>query len=94
MEGKKGFCVFKKQIRDAVRVQRDDQGFPLIYSTREQAEREIANHVVSRIVQHFAREDGAASTNTLTLRDYIKEVEVLDDGTVVDSDGNQFGKEA
>jgi hypothetical protein len=93
MEEIKRFCIFKQSSEGVVPVQRDDFGFPITYSTREQAEREVATSVVSRIMQHFNQPAGTAEPDILTVRDYIQEVTVSENGEIVDRDGNRYGKE-
>jgi len=90
MEGTKGYCIFKKGDGGVSPVERNEQGYPRTYSTRDQAEREIARSVVERIVSHFGEAD-FMSENAFTVRDYIEEVEVLESGVVVDHKGNQYG---
>jgi len=90
MEGTKGFCIFKKGEEGVTPVERNEMGYPRTYPTRDQAEREIARSVVERIVSHFG-EENFMDENAFTIRDYIEEVEVLDNGVIVDRKGNQYG---
>jgi hypothetical protein len=102
MEGKKAFCIFKKEIGGPVRVQRDPSGLPRIFPTRELAEEEIAKSVVARIFEAFAPNTAQSPANTpsnspaappaesLSVRDYVREVLLLEDGILQDPEGNQF----
>jgi len=86
---RKGFCIFKKGEDGARSVQRDDEGLPQTYPTRDMAEREVARSVVERIMTHFSQGE-FTSENNLSVCDHIEEVEVLDNGVVVDRRGNRY----
>ncbi len=93
MQSQKGYCIFNNSFGGAEPAQRDENGFPLTYATRELAEREIARSVVTRIMQQFNQPAEFADPDAITIRDYIEEVEILDNGVVVDHEGNRFGKD-
>ena len=75
MNRQKVYCIFKKLLGGAVQIQRDATGSPKVYSTREEAEREIAKSVVTRIIQHFGHDygdSGDSGEGKMTVRDYFR----------------------
>ena len=63
---------------------------PVVYPNIEAAQREIADDVMEKL-QHFL--DGQRDfDDAMTVEDYILPVLVLPDGSVLDEDGNCFGK--
>ena len=61
---------------------------PIVYPTIEAAQREIDDEVLEKLRQHLAGERDFDDA----MEDYILPVEVLPDGSIVDEDGNRFGK--
>ena len=62
---------------------------PCVFATRVEAEREIADNVITRL-QEFI--DGEREfEDAMTVEEYIVDVDVLPDGSIVDADGNHFG---
>jgi len=63
---------------------------PVVYPAIEAAQREIADDAMERLRQFL---DGERDfDDAMTIEDYILPVDVLPDGSVVDEDGNLFGK--
>jgi len=63
---------------------------PVVYPSIEAAQREIADDVMGKL-QEFL--DGQRDfDDALTIEDYILPVDVLPDGSILDEDGNCFGK--
>ena len=85
-----GFCIYVHTLVDGpVPVERNECGNPVVYATRDEAEREIALSVQTRIEEylHGARE----FEDALTVEEFIVDVDVMSDGSIVDSDGGHFG---
>ena len=85
---RKGFCIFKKSEAGERIVDRTPEGVPQTYPTRDMAERAMARSVVERIMVHFSQ-GSFGDEEAITVRDHIEEVEVLDNGEVVDRQGNK-----
>lgn len=68
-------------IRDA-----DDK--PVVFATRAEAQREIADNLITRL-QEFI--DGERDfDDAMSVADYIVQVRLLPDRSVIDPDGNHF----
>lgn len=78
-----GYCIYVSTVCDGpVPVERDDQGNPVTYLTRTDAEKVIAEDVIERLRQFL---DGEREfEDALTIEEYVTEVDVLVDGSVVD----------
>lgn len=87
-----GFCVYIDTVVDGPMPSvRDEQGLPCWFATRVEAEREIADNMITRL-QEFI--DGERDfEDAMTVEEYVVEVDVLADGSVVDADGNRFSNE-
>ncbi len=67
----------------------EEQARICVFSTEVEAQREIADFMMTRL-QKFL--DGERDfDDAVTAEEYTVEVEVLADGTVVDASGNRFG---
>jgi len=84
------YCIYIDTIREgAVPSARDDKDLPCVFATRVEAECEIADNLITRL-QEFI--DGEREfEDAMTVEEYIVEVDVLPDGSIVDADGNHFG---
>lgn len=66
----------------------DEEGKPCVFATRVDAEREIADNMITRL-QEFI--DGERDyDDAMTVEEYVMEVAVLTDGSVVDSNGTRY----
>ena len=63
---------------------------PVVDATIEAAQREIADDVMEKLRQFL--EDEHDFDDAMTVEDYILPVDVLPDGSILDEDGNCFGK--
>lgn len=63
---------------------------PVVYPTLEAAQREIADDVMEKLGQFL--EGGRDFDDAMTVEDYILPVVVLPDGSILDENGNRFGK--
>jgi hypothetical protein len=88
IQGRKGFCIYIDTVfQGAVPVVRDAVGNPFVYPTRKEAERDIADDIMGRINQFL---DGERDfDDAITVEEYIVEVVVLPDGSVIDGNGIQ-----
>ncbi|MFN0157366.1 MAG: hypothetical protein ACKVRP_04755 [Bacteroidota bacterium] len=72
-----------------VPIEWTENGNPFIYSNREAAEREIAEDTMERIQQYLAGE--REFEDAMTVEEYVVEVTVLSNGSIVDEAGNNYG---
>lgn len=84
----KGFCIYIDTICDGpIPVEHDENGNLIVYETRELAEREIAEDTMHRIQQFL---DGERDfDDAMTLEEYVVEVRVCPDGSVIDAAGRR-----
>jgi len=85
------FCIFIDTVCEGrVPAWHDEKLMPLVFSTIEEAQREVVELVMERLQQFM---DGQRDfDDALTVEDYILPVVVLPNGSIVDEDGNSFGK--
>jgi hypothetical protein len=83
------FCIFIETVAEgSVPAVRDGDDLPCVFSTRQEAEREIADNLITRL-QEFI--DGEREfEDAMTVEEYIVEVDVHPDGSIVDAEGNHF----
>ena len=88
-----GFCIYITTVCEgAVPSVRDERGLPCVFKTEVEAQREIADFVMTRL-QEFI--DGHRDfEDAMTVEEYIVPVDVYPDGSVVDEVGNRFGIES
>lgn len=86
-----GYCIFLDTICEGrIPAWHDEQGMPVVYPTLESAQREIADDAMENLQQFLNGERGFE--DALTVEDYILPVDVQSDGSILDEDGNCFGK--
>ena len=86
-----GFCIYINTVCDGpIPVERDENGFPVVYSTLLEAQREIAADTMERLRQFMEGERDF--DDAITVEEYIVEVDVHPDETIVDESGNRFGR--
>lgn len=87
-----GFCIYITTVCEgAVPSVRDGKGLPCVFKTEVEAQREIADFVMTRL-QEFI--DGYRDfEDAMTVEEYVVPVDVYPDGSVVDEAGNHFGIE-
>lgn len=83
---KSGFCIFIDTVCEGrVPAWHDEKGFPIVHTTFESAQREIADDIIEKLAQFL---DGDRSfEDAMTIEDYILEVIVLPDGSIQDVEG-------
>ena len=86
------FCIFIDTVCEGrIPAWHDEKGLPVVYSTIEAAQREIADDVIEKLRQFL---DGQRDfDDAMTVEDYILPVDVFPDGSILDEDGNVFGKQ-
>jgi hypothetical protein len=85
------FCVFIDTVCEGrIPAWHDEKGSPVVYATLEAAQREIADDVMEKLRQFLEGE--REFEDAMTVEDYILPVDVLPDGSILDEDGNCFGK--
>ena len=89
--GKAAFCIFIDTVCEGrIPTWHDAKGMPVVYPNIEAAQREIADGVIDKLHQFLEGERDFADATTV--EDYILPVEVLPDGSIIDEEGNRFGK--
>jgi hypothetical protein len=88
---KSAYCIFISTVCEGrIPAWHDENLMPVVYQTVEAAQREIADDVMERLQQFL---DGQREfDDAMTVEDYILPVNVLPDGSILDEDGNCFGK--
>lgn len=85
------FCIFTDTVCEGrVPAWHNENLMPVIYPTVEAAQREIADDVMEKLRQFLAGE--REFEDAMEVEDYILPVDVFPDGSIVDEDGNVFGK--
>ena len=91
---RKGYCIFVGTLCQGA-VPNVKNGGPgdaehvCVFPTELEAQREIADYMMTRLQQFI---DGERDfEDAVTVEEYVVEVDVLPDGTMVDADGNCFG---
>jgi hypothetical protein len=85
------FCIFIDTVCEGrIPAWHDENLMPVVYPTVEAAQHEIADDVMEKLQQFL---DGQRDfDDAMTVEDYILPVDVLPDGSILDEDGNCFGK--
>ncbi len=88
---KPAFCIFIDTVCEGrIPAWHDEEGLSVVYPTEEAAQREIADDMIEYLHQFLEGERSFADATTV--EDYILPVKVLPDGSILDEDGNCFGK--
>ncbi len=86
------FCIYiDTSFQGPVAIERDEHEMPVVYPTREEAEREIAEVCIERPRQFLAGERDFA--DAITVEEYVVPVTMLPAGAIIDEDGNIFPRE-
>jgi hypothetical protein len=88
---KTAFCIFIDTVCEGrIPAWHDENLMPVVYPTLEAAQREIADDVMEKLRQFL---DGQRDfDDAMTVEDYILPVDVLADGSILDENGNCFGR--
>lgn len=85
------FCIFIDTVCEGrIPAWHNENQMPVIYPTLEAAQREIADDLIERLGEFLEHERDF--DDAITVEDYILPVTVLPDGSILDEDGNVFGK--
>ena len=87
-----GFCIYINTFfQGPTLAVREDEDRPCVFATEAEAQREIADFMITRL-QEFI--DGERDfQDAITVEEYVVPVTMLPDGSVVDENGRHFGKE-
>jgi hypothetical protein len=78
------FCVFiNTLIEGEVPAVRDAAGRPVVFQTEHEAQRDIADNMITRLQEFMEGEREFA--DALTLEEYVLRVQVLPDGAVINA---------
>jgi hypothetical protein len=84
-----GFCIYINTAFDgAIPAVRNDRGEAIVFATEWEAQREIAANMITRLQQFIDGERD--SEDAFAKGEYIVEVDVLADGSVLDASGGRF----
>lgn len=83
------FCIYINALREGpVPAVRDENNKPCVFASRTEAEREAVDNIITRLQQFM---DGERDfEDAMTFEEYIVEVDVLPDGSLVDTEDNYF----
>ncbi|MGH7953769.1 MAG: hypothetical protein ACREFE_17870 [Limisphaerales bacterium] len=85
------FCIFIDTVCEGrIPALHRENLMPVVYPTIEAAQREIADDVMEKLHQFLEGE--REFEDAMTVEDYILPVDVLPDGSILDENGNHFGK--
>ena len=84
------FCIYITTVCEgSVPSVRDGDGKPCIFKTEVEAQREIADFVMTRL-QEFIDDEDRDFEDAMTVEEYVVPVDVYPDGSIVDAEGNCF----
>jgi hypothetical protein len=87
-----GFCIYVDTLcQGPVPIERDETGNFVVYAEEIEAQREIADITLERLYQFLAGERDF--DDAITTEEYVVPVDVLQDGSVLDEAGRNFGRE-
>lgn len=88
----RGFCIYTNTFFQGPTLSvRADEDRPCVFATEVEAQREIADFMMTRLQEFITGERDFH--DAITVEEYVVPVTVLPDGSVVDEDGRRFGKE-
>lgn len=86
----RGFCIYINTFCEGcVPVERNEAGYPIVYSTIEEAQNIIDEDTIERWHQFFAGERDF--DDAMTVEEFIMAVNMRPDGSIVDNNDNHFG---
>jgi hypothetical protein len=88
----RGFCVFLDTIcQGAVPVEHDGCGGPIVYGSREEAQRSIIEDIQEKLT--LCREGSLCFEEAIAVDEYVQAVNIEADGTVVLAPGRGPAKD-
>ena len=87
-----GFCMYVNvDATGATPLVRNENGYPFVYETREEIEKEMAEDMIRRLEEFLAGERDFEDATYL--EEYVVEVTLSPDGCITDEYGYSFGNE-
>ena len=88
---RRGFCIYTKTFfQGPTLAVTQDEDRPCIFATEAEAQREIADFMMTRLQQFL---DGERDfDDAITVDEYIVPVTIQPDGSIIDDEGRCFGK--
>lgn len=84
-----GFCIYTDTIcQGAIPIEHDESGLPVVYSSRDEAERELAADIMERIRLFLAGDLSFAEAESVD--EYVVEAARFSNGSIADGRGNTF----
>ena len=84
-----GYCIYIATVcQGPVPIERDARGYPVVYATEVEAQRVIAEDTMERVQQFL--EGQRDFEDAITVEEYIEQVTVLPDGSIIDAANNRF----
>jgi len=81
------FCIYINTLCEGVVPSiRDGHGKPCVFKTESEAQREIADNIITRLREFIAGE--REFDDAMTVEEFIVPVDVYPDGSIVDDAGN------
>jgi hypothetical protein len=92
VSSRRAFCVFiNTSFEGSVPSVRGGDGEPYVFETEIEAQREIVDNAMTQL-QEFLDGDRDFEL-AIGVEEYVEEVEVFPDGSVLDSRGKRFGRD-
>jgi hypothetical protein len=90
-ESQAGYCIYiNTLLHGATPSLRTDNGNLFVFQSRKEAEREIAENMMTKLQEYM---DGQREfDDAVTLEEYVVDVTVQPDGSVTDKNGNLLGR--
>lgn len=87
---KSAFCIYINTLAEGpTPAVRDENDLPCVFETRRDAEREIVDRLMTQLREFL--DNQRDFEDAVTIDEYVVEVEVQPDGSIVDEDDNHFG---
>jgi len=84
-----GYCLFIQSVCDGpIPALTDGDGNYVVFATEQEAQKEIADNLITRLQEFIA--DERDFVDALTIDEYILPVTVAPDGTIADAQGNVY----
>lgn len=87
---RRAYCIFiDTALEGTVPAVRNGDDKPCIFATLVEAQREIADNMITRLNEFM---DGERDfDDALTVEEFIVKVDVMPDESIIDAEGNHFG---
>jgi hypothetical protein len=88
---RRGFCIYIDTLCQGVTLAVREDGWPCVFQTEREAQREIVDGWMIRLGQF--KDGERAFDDVIVVDEFILPVRVMADGSVIDDEGRQFGWE-